>query len=233
MRGLELRLDFPPGRAEDEPVTPSDVEERFVRSFIRRDRRNRILEQLASPRKRRKLHHRLAHTFIWDLDSRYAYRSEDASILSRAWDAMEAYGKDPVVHVICQDSKLDGQALPLSEVTSLQPSFGAVIIFGPEHLAHYLSEDPAQPTLPLVVAGDLNDIEGSRVIGWLEREGMTNALPEFDAYTPTWEWQTSLVTLRRRMDHILYSPELRSLSARVVPGGASDHVPVEAVLARK
>ena len=87
--------------------------------------------------------------------------------------------------------------------------------------------------LPLVVAGDLNDIEGSRVIGWLQREGMTNALPEFDAYTPTWEWQTSLVTLRRRMDHILYTPELRSLSARVVPGGASDHVPVEAVLARK
>jgi endonuclease/exonuclease/phosphatase family metal-dependent hydrolase len=89
------------------------------------------------------------------------------------------------------------------------------------------------PDLPVIVAGDFNDVEGSRVIEWLEGRGMTNALPEFDAYTPTWEWQTSVVTLRRRMDHILYSPELHCASARVVRGGASDHFPVEAVFTRE
>ena len=118
------------------------IEEGFVRSFVRRDRRARILEQLASPAKRRKLHKRLAHTFIWDLDPRYAYRAEDASILTRAWDARDAYGKDPHVHVICDRSELDGKALPLSEVTRSLPCFGVVIIFGPEHLAHYHTEDP-------------------------------------------------------------------------------------------
>jgi endonuclease/exonuclease/phosphatase family metal-dependent hydrolase len=54
-----------------------------------------------------------------------------------------------------------------------------------------------------------------------------------DAYAPTWEWQTSLITLRRRMDDILYSPELHCASAQVVRGSASDHFPVEAVFTRE
>jgi len=89
------------------------------------------------------------------------------------------------------------------------------------------------PRLPILAAGDFNDIGGSPVLEWLEREGLTNALSEFDAYTPTWEWRSSLATLRRRMDHILYSRELHCSSARVLRGGASDHFPVEAVFTRQ
>ena len=88
-----------------------------------------------------------------------------------------------------------------------------------------------QPELPLLVTGDFNDGQNSSVVRWLEMREMVNALPQFDYRTPTWEWNTSVVTLRRRMDHIVYSPDLRCCSARVIKAGASDHYPVEAVFA--
>jgi endonuclease/exonuclease/phosphatase (EEP) superfamily protein YafD len=84
--------------------------------------------------------------------------------------------------------------------------------------------------LPLIVAGDFNDHERSPVVRWLEDRKMRNALPEFDRSTPTWQWRYRFVTFRRRMDHILYPPEVHCYSARVLPLGASDHFPVEAVL---
>jgi endonuclease/exonuclease/phosphatase family metal-dependent hydrolase len=89
-----------------------------------------------------------------------------------------------------------------------------------------------EPYLPTLVVGDFNDGENSRVVQWLEDKGMVNALRQFDRYSPTWKWQTSVVTLKRRMDHILYSTELDCTAAQVIPAGASDHVPVEAILTR-
>jgi endonuclease/exonuclease/phosphatase (EEP) superfamily protein YafD len=80
--------------------------------------------------------------------------------------------------------------------------------------------------LPMMVAGDFNDGEGSGVLRWLQTQGMRNALPQFDSYTPTWQWRVSALTLRRRMDHIVYGSELQCHEARVVKGGASDHYPV-------
>lgn len=86
-------------------------------------------------------------------------------------------------------------------------------------------------SLPTVVAGDFNDREDGAVIEWLQSQGMVNALPEFDRYTPTWRWRSGLFSLSRRMDHVVYSQGLRCCSARVVQAGASDHYPVEAVFA--
>jgi endonuclease/exonuclease/phosphatase family metal-dependent hydrolase len=86
-----------------------------------------------------------------------------------------------------------------------------------------------QPHIPTLVVGDFNDGENSSVIKWLKSQRMANALPLFDSSTPTWRWQTGLITLKRRMDHILFSPELQCYDARVVQGGASDHFPVEAI----
>lgn len=82
---------------------------------------------------------------------------------------------------------------------------------------------------PLLVMGDFNDHESSQVAQWLKLQGLTNALPQFDRYSPTWKWKTSLLTLSRRMDHIFYSQELDCAAARVISAGASDHFPVEAM----
>jgi endonuclease/exonuclease/phosphatase (EEP) superfamily protein YafD len=83
--------------------------------------------------------------------------------------------------------------------------------------------------LPLIVAGDFNDGENSGVLRWLHGQGMRNALPQFDRSAPTWEWRLSAVTLRRRMDHIVYPRGLHCYQARVLKAGASDHYPVVAV----
>jgi endonuclease/exonuclease/phosphatase family metal-dependent hydrolase len=89
-----------------------------------------------------------------------------------------------------------------------------------------------EPNVPTLVAGDFNDGVNSLPVKWLEEHDMANALPQFDRYSPTWHWRTSFVSLKRRMDHIVYSPELYCCSARVIPAGASDHFPVEAVFER-
>lgn len=88
------------------------------------------------------------------------------------------------------------------------------------------------PNLPLIVLGDFNDSPGSASVRYLKRKRLQNALPQFDRCTPTWHWPTRLLTLRRRMDHILYSPQLEATSARVTPTGPSDHFPVEAVFVK-
>lgn len=64
--------------------------------------------------------------------------------------------------------------------------------------------DHRRADMPILIAGDYNDGENSPVLRWLEEQGLVNALPQFDYGTPTWEWRTSVGTLQRRMDHIVY-----------------------------
>jgi len=85
-----------------------------------------------------------------------------------------------------------------------------------------------KPGLPTLVVGDFNDTQNCAAIKWLKRQQMTNALPQFDRHSDTWEWQASLIRLHRRMDHVLYSPELNCCAAEVIHAGASDHFPVAA-----
>jgi endonuclease/exonuclease/phosphatase (EEP) superfamily protein YafD len=89
-----------------------------------------------------------------------------------------------------------------------------------------------RPGIPTLVVGDFNDNQHSRAVRWLQDKGMINALSEFDSSTPTWHWRYHGVVLSRRMDHIVYSPELRCASAQVIQDGASDHFPVAAVFAK-
>jgi endonuclease/exonuclease/phosphatase family metal-dependent hydrolase len=99
-----------------------------------------------------------------------------------------------------------------------------------EELKRFFSERRAG--LVTLVAGDFNEDDGGRALEYLKSKNMTSALPQFDQQTPTWQGRVSFVTLSLRLDHILYSSELRCLSARVIREGASDHFPVEAVFAR-
>jgi len=85
------------------------------------------------------------------------------------------------------------------------------------------------PDVPTIVLGDFNEGGSGSAVKWLKAKGMTDALPEFDAFTKTWRWNTRLVTLSARFDHILYSKHLHCLEARVLEEGSSDHFPVMAV----
>jgi len=87
--------------------------------------------------------------------------------------------------------------------------------------------------VPTLVVGDFNEGDGGSAVKWLEKQGMTNALPEFDRNSHTWWWDLGWITLRKRLDHILYSPELHCHSACVLQAEASDHLPVVAVFGLK
>jgi endonuclease/exonuclease/phosphatase family metal-dependent hydrolase len=85
---------------------------------------------------------------------------------------------------------------------------------------------------PAVILGDFNENASGEAFWWLIDRGFADAVAPFDAQAYTWEWRTSLVTLRNRFDHVLVSPHLRCVDARVMRAGASDHFPVIAVLGR-
>lgn len=90
-----------------------------------------------------------------------------------------------------------------------------------------------KPGIPTVILGDFNENDGGPPLRWLQQQGYTDALREFDHKTHTWRWPTSTITLRGRLDHILYSKRLHALEARVIQKGGSDHFPLLAVLELK
>jgi endonuclease/exonuclease/phosphatase family metal-dependent hydrolase len=85
-------------------------------------------------------------------------------------------------------------------------------------------------TLPTIVLGDFNENDTGDALRYLSEQGLANCLGQFDRRTNTWRWQTSVLSLTGRYDHILYSPQLKCFSAKVVAEGSSDHLPVMAVL---
>ncbi|NQT88378.1 endonuclease/exonuclease/phosphatase family protein [bacterium] len=82
---------------------------------------------------------------------------------------------------------------------------------------------------PTIVLGDFNEGDSGSAVEWLVGQGFIDALREFDRRAKTWRWRTRYVTLRGRLDHILYSTGIHCLSARVMGAGESDHLPVLAV----
>lgn len=96
---------------------------------------------------------------------------------------------------------------------------------------YYKLRDPGRPAL---LVGDFNEGDSGNVVQCLAERGLKDALPKFDNYTKTWHWETSLgITVKHRLDHLLYSAPLHCLEARVVPKGASDHYPVVAVFEKR
>ena len=90
-----------------------------------------------------------------------------------------------------------------------------------------------KPGLATVVLGDFNDGDAGLPLKWLGEQGYVNALREFDLTTPTWRWEIGRLPLAGRLDHIVHSPQLHALEARVIRTSGSDHFPLLAVLERK
>ncbi len=89
------------------------------------------------------------------------------------------------------------------------------------------------PDLPAIVVGDMNEGPDGAAVGLLERRGFQNALPKFQPGAYTWRQPTSVGTIGKAIDHILYASPLDALSARVLDRGGSDHLPVIAVFELK
>jgi endonuclease/exonuclease/phosphatase (EEP) superfamily protein YafD len=87
-----------------------------------------------------------------------------------------------------------------------------------------------RPVGPTVVVGDFNEGDDGQAVKWLRGRGLTDALPEFDRKSSTWQGAYMGVGLTDRPDHVMYSTELRCFEARVITERASDHDPVLAVV---
>ncbi len=85
------------------------------------------------------------------------------------------------------------------------------------------------PELPTVVLGDFNEDAAGPAVKWLQARGLSLALSE---RAPTWRWETRLGTIHWELDHVLHGPRLRTVSAKVVEAGSSDHFPIVATFAR-
>jgi endonuclease/exonuclease/phosphatase (EEP) superfamily protein YafD len=84
-----------------------------------------------------------------------------------------------------------------------------------------------------LIMGDFNENDQGDAIKWLSGQGMTDALAEFDQSSKTWRWKISLITLRDRLDHVVYSSELYCFGCGVISSGGSDHYPLWGVFGRK
>lgn len=99
-----------------------------------------------------------------------------------------------------------------------------------EAIRRYYARAPVG--MPLIVLGDFNEGDHGDAVGWLERQGLTDALPLYDRRTPTWEGYYWFIPLRLRPDHILFSSDFVCYSSGVIRSGGSDHQAVRAVLGR-
>jgi endonuclease/exonuclease/phosphatase (EEP) superfamily protein YafD len=90
-----------------------------------------------------------------------------------------------------------------------------------------------RPLGPTIVVGDFNEGDGGQAVEWLKGKRLTDALPEFDRKSSTWQGQYLGMHLTDRPDHVMNSADLRCFEARVIPETASDHDPVLAVVGLK
>jgi endonuclease/exonuclease/phosphatase (EEP) superfamily protein YafD len=117
----------------------------------------------------------------------------------------------------------DGGSYLRGYVTSQEPRLE-------EARAHAALLDPA---LPAIIAGDFNEDASGRSVRFLAERGFESALPRFHQGAPTWRWQTRMGLVRWQLDHILTDRSLEATAAWVMDGGASDHLPVLARVARR
>jgi hypothetical protein len=120
-------------------------EEIFIKTFVRREKRDRCLSLLSSERGRKKFLERLYHNFADDLDPRYLFREDQlpAEVAQQVKRLVEKQGGESAMcHVICTDPAIDGQVMMLEEaVQKRHYSSGVILCVIPDKLAYYRTED--------------------------------------------------------------------------------------------
>lgn len=83
---------------------------------------------------------------------------------------------------------------------------------------------------PDLILGDFNENTRGKAMRRLDDDGYINALPRFAPLAHTWRLWLGPIPISNRIDHILHTPRLHCLNAYTLPGTASDHRPVVALL---
>ena len=112
-------------------------EDATIRAFVAPHRRDRLLQQLASPKGRKRVLDKLNHFSAWD--TRYA-RSVPSSTDILA--LLNAAGAPAACHVISDDPELDGRDLPLADAIARAEGFdfASILCCDPGRLAFFFDE---------------------------------------------------------------------------------------------
>jgi endonuclease/exonuclease/phosphatase (EEP) superfamily protein YafD len=168
-------------------------------------------------------------------------RAGGLGFLSRHPLAAREYERSPIGWFPAWRALLDG---PLGRIQLLNLHLRPPGRDGGSYIKGYMtSQEPRleemraharllDPSLPAIVAGDFNEDADGRSIRFLAERGLASALPRFQRYQPTWRWQTRMGEVRWQLDHIVVDPALEATAAWVIDGGASDHLPLLARIAR-
>jgi hypothetical protein len=120
-------------------------EEAFVRAFIVAPKRDRYLQLLASPNRRRDFLDRLNHQLDYDAAFAAPIPADQQSASGIAL-LLTQRGAPATCHLISSDSALDHRDLPLSEALDqvVGFGFGTVVSCIPGRLAYYEAEDAGE-----------------------------------------------------------------------------------------
>lgn len=111
----------------------------FVQGFLIRERRERAIDLLSHPEKRREFTERLNHRFMRDLDRCWVRADPD--------ERLAALRSDALAYIIADEDHFDRQTVTTEEIPTVIRGalFGIVVSVIPGKLAVYKDEAPAKP----------------------------------------------------------------------------------------
>ena len=118
-----------------------EQEAAFVKAFIVKEKQERYLQLLNSPKRRREILDRFNHNL--DFDPKYAaIVPKELRTLDKMAHLLRAHGAGEMCHVIADALDADGQDLPLREALAevIAHDFGSVLCCIPGRLAFHKAE---------------------------------------------------------------------------------------------
>jgi hypothetical protein len=119
-------------------------EEALIRTFVVKSKRNRLVELLASPKRRIDVTSTLAH--FHDLDSRFVVALPSSEHDARAIEReLRRRGASESCYVVSENSELDGRCMPLAEALDrvVGAGMGTLVSCVPGALAFFEGEGPS------------------------------------------------------------------------------------------
>ena len=117
----------------------------FVKAFIVKDKQERYLQLLASPKRRREILDRFNHNLDFD-PKQAALVPKELRTTEKLAHLLKARGTGATCHIIADSLDADGQDLPLREALAevLAHDFGSVLCCLSGRLAFYKAESIEQ-----------------------------------------------------------------------------------------
>lgn len=124
-------------------MTSADTE-RFVRAFIRKEKRDRWLTLLGSEKGRARLTRTFDHDY--DFDPRWAEHLESEDSAGAVLKRLRNAGAGTTCDLLSADRDLDGVKMNLEEALErvVWSGFGTYIVCIPDRLVYFESEDKGQ-----------------------------------------------------------------------------------------